>query len=79
VRREFGHCLREAEGQGATSLRARQGIDLESYVADNKTFCIYLAIAKDEAILRKHAEISGFAATKITEVKRMIDPTTAAP
>jgi len=49
---------------------------VESYVADNKTFCIYLA--KDEAIIRKHAEISGFPATKITEVKKMIDPTTAA-
>ena len=48
---------------------------VESYVADNKTFCVYLA--KDEAIIRKHAEISGFPATKITEVKRMIDPTTA--
>jgi len=48
----------------------------ESYVADDKTFCVYLA--KDEAIIRKHAEISGFPATKITEVKKMIDPTTAA-
>jgi hypothetical protein len=45
-------------------------------VADNKTFCVYLA--KDEAIIRKHAEVSGFPATKITEVKKMIDPTTAA-
>ena len=50
---------------------------IESFVADNKTFCVYLA--KDEAIIRKHAEISGFPATKITEVKKMIDPTTAAP
>jgi hypothetical protein len=49
---------------------------VESYVADNKTFCVYLA--KDEAIIRKHAEISGFPATKITEVKKTIDPTTAA-
>ena len=48
----------------------------ESYVADNKTFCVYLA--KDEAIIRKHAELSGFPATKITEVRKMIDPTTAA-
>ena len=47
---------------------------LESYVAANKTFCIYLA--KDEAIIRKHAELSGFPATKITEVRKMIDPTT---
>ena len=49
---------------------------VESFVADNKTFCVYLA--KDEAIIRKHAEISGFPATKITEVKKMIDPTTEA-
>jgi hypothetical protein len=49
---------------------------IESFVADNKTFCVYLA--KDEAIIRKHAEISGFPATKITEVKKMNDPTTAA-
>jgi len=49
---------------------------VKSYVAGDKTFCVY--IAKDEAIIRKHAEISGFPATKITEVKKMIDPTTAA-
>jgi Protein of unknown function (DUF4242) len=49
---------------------------VESYVADNKTFCVYLA--KDEVIIRKHAEVSGFPATKITEVKKMIDPTTEA-
>jgi hypothetical protein len=49
---------------------------VESFVADNKTFCVYLA--KDEAVIRKHAEISGFPATKITEVRKMIDPTTAA-
>ena len=48
---------------------------VESYVAENKTFCVYLA--NDEAIIRKHAEISGFPATKITEVKKLIDPTTA--
>ena len=47
---------------------------LESFVAENKTFCVYLA--KDEAIIRKHAEISGFPATKVTEVRKMIDPTT---
>ena len=47
---------------------------VESFVADDKTFCVYLA--KDEAVIRKHAEISGFPATKITEVRKMIDPTT---
>jgi hypothetical protein len=48
---------------------------VESFVAADKTFCVYLA--KDEAVIRKHAEISGFPANKITEIKRMIDPTTA--
>ena len=47
----------------------------ESYVADNKTFCVYLA--EDEAAIRKHAELSGFPANKITEIRRTIDPTTA--
>jgi hypothetical protein len=50
---------------------------VESYVADNKTFCVYLA--KDEDVIRKHAEISGFPASKITEIRRTIDPTTARP
>jgi hypothetical protein len=46
----------------------------ESYVAADKTFCVYLA--KDEAIIKKHSEMSGFPASKITEVRKMIDPTT---
>jgi len=37
------------------------------------TFCVYLA--KDEAIIRKHAELSGFPATKVGKVRKMIDPT----
>ena len=47
---------------------------VESYVAADKTFCVYLA--DSEATIRKHAEISGFPATKITPVRKMIDPTT---
>jgi hypothetical protein len=46
----------------------------ESYVAGDKTFCVYLA--KDEDMIRKHAEKSGFPANKITEIRKMIDPTT---
>ncbi len=49
---------------------------VESFVAADKTFCVYLA--KDEDVIRKHAEMSGFPATKITEVRKMMDPTTAA-
>ena len=45
-----------------------------SYVAGDKTFCIYLA--ESEEVIREHAEISGFPATVITEVKATIDPTT---
>lgn len=48
---------------------------VQSYVADDKTFCVYLA--KDEALIRRHAEISGFPASRITEIRRVIDPTTA--
>ena len=45
-----------------------------SYVAGDKTFCLYLA--EDEEAIREHARISGFPATVITEVKTIIDPTT---
>jgi hypothetical protein len=68
--------LREAAAKSNSVLR-QLGPDIqwvESYVAENKTFCVYLA--KDEAIIKKHAEISGFPATKVTEVRKMIDPTT---
>lgn len=70
--------LRQAAAKSNDVLR-QLGPDIqwvESYVADNKTFCMYLA--KDEAIVRRHAEISGFPATRVTAVKTMIDPTTAA-
>jgi Protein of unknown function (DUF4242) len=49
---------------------------LQSYVTDDRTYCVYLA--KDESIIRRHAEISGFPANKITEVRKIIDLTTAA-
>ena len=68
--------LRGAAAKSNGTLR-ELGPDIqwvESYVADNKTFCVYLA--KDEAIIQKHAAMSGFPATKVTEVRRMIDPTT---
>jgi uncharacterized protein DUF4242 len=69
----------QLKGAAAKSneVLAKLGPDIqwqESYVAADKTFCVYLA--KDEAVIRKHAEMSGFPATKITEVRKMIDPTT---
>jgi hypothetical protein len=46
-----------------------------SYVAGDRTFCIYLA--DSEATIRQHAELSGIPVAKITEVSQIIDPTTA--
>jgi len=46
-----------------------------SYVANNKTFCIYLA--EDEAAIHEHAKLSGFPASRITPITSIIDPTTA--
>ena len=48
---------------------------LESYVAADKTFCVYLA--ENEEAVREHAKLSGFPANKITEIGGVIDPTTA--
>jgi hypothetical protein len=45
-----------------------------SYVAENKTFCIYLA--EDEAAVKEHARLSGFPANIITPVDVILDPTT---
>jgi len=46
-----------------------------SYVAGDKTFCIYLA--DSEETIRRHAELSGIPVTKITEILQIIDPLTA--
>ena len=63
-----------ASNQAIDQIRA----DLQwvhSYVAAEKTYCIYLA--KDEATIRKHAELSGIPVSAITEVPQIIDPLTA--
>ena len=46
-----------------------------SYVAGDKTFCIYLADSEDS--IRRHADLSGIPITRITEVPQIIDPLTA--
>ena len=48
---------------------------LESYVTDDKIYCVY--IAPDEATVREHARQGGFPANRVSEVKGIIDPTTA--
>jgi hypothetical protein len=71
--------LREAAAKSNQVLRGI-GPDiqwLESFVTANKMYCMYLAT--DEALIYQHAELSGFPATKVTEIRKMIDPTSATP
>ncbi|MEE9198358.1 MAG: DUF4242 domain-containing protein [Dehalococcoidia bacterium] len=48
---------------------------LESYVTDDKVYCVY--IAPNEKMVQEHAKQGGFPANRISEVKSIIDPTTA--
>ncbi|MHB8446919.1 MAG: DUF4242 domain-containing protein [Rudaea sp.] len=48
---------------------------LQSYVTGDKIYCVY--IAPDEAMVREHARQGGFPANRVSEVKAIIDPTTA--
>jgi Protein of unknown function (DUF4242) len=61
---------RAIERAGANSIHWQH-----SYVAGDKTFCIYLAESEDA--IRRHAELSGIPVTRITEVPQIIDPLTA--
>lgn len=82
---------RDIPNAGALSAQDLQGISqkscgvlnemgpkiqwLESYVTDDKVYCVY--IAPDEAAVREHAEKGGFPANRISQVRTIIDPTTA--
>jgi len=48
---------------------------IQSYVTDNKVYCVY--IAENEKAIREHAQAGGFPANKISEIRTLIDPTTA--
>ena len=48
---------------------------VESYVTDNKIYCIY--VAPNKRLIEEHAKRGGFPANRISEVKAVIDPTTA--
>lgn len=48
---------------------------VESYVTDEKIYCVY--IAPSEALVKEHAKQGGFPANRISEVRQIIDPTTA--
>ena len=82
---------REIPGAGKLTSEQLQGISqkscdvlrklgseiqwLESYVSDDKIYCVY--IAPNEEMVREHAKQGGFPANRVSQVKRMIDPTTA--
>ncbi|HTY84680.1 MAG TPA: DUF4242 domain-containing protein [Silvibacterium sp.] len=48
---------------------------LQSYVTDDKVYCVYIAPDKDTVL--RHAQMGGFPANRVSEVRVMIDPTTA--
>ena len=82
---------REIPGAGKLSPKELQGISqkscsvlrqlgpqvqwVQSYVTDDKIYCVY--IAPDASAVRKHAEMGGFPANSVAEVRSVIDPTTA--
>lgn len=82
---------RELPGAGQLSVQDLQAISqkscgvlgamgpqiqwLQSYVTDDKIYCLY--IAPDEATVREHADRGGFPANSIARVRSVIDPTTS--
>ena len=82
---------RELPGAGKLSATELQGIAqkscgvvrnlgpqiqwVESFITDDKIYCVY--IAPNEQMIREHAQQGGFPANRVSEVKRMFDPTTA--
>lgn len=82
---------REIPGAGSLSQQELQGISqtscsvlqkmgpeiqwLESYVTGDKVYCVY--IAPNEEMIREHAKQGGFPANRVSEIKSIIDPTTA--
>lgn len=66
----------KSNGVLAEMKAERKNIQWEhTYVAGDKTFCIYMADSED--LIHEHAERSGFPATIVTPVRKMIDPVTA--
>ena len=48
---------------------------VESYVTNDRIYCVY--VAPNEQLIREHAQQGGFPASRISEIKTIIDPTTA--
>ncbi len=68
----------QAISQTSCGVLSRMGPQIQwvhSYVTDDRIYCVY--IAPDEASVRQHAEQGGFPANRISQVRSIIDPTTA--
>ncbi len=59
----------------ATQKLDRQVQWVQSYLADDKVYCVF--IAPNAEMIREHARVSGFPATRISEIRSVIDPTRA--
>ena len=73
-------ALRQAAEKSNSVLEAMQSEGKKiywehSYVASNKTFCVYRS--ENEGLIMEHAERSGFPATTITELSNLLEPLTA--
>lgn len=82
---------REIQGAGKLSAQELQGVSqtscnvlrnmgpeiqwVQSYVTGDKVYCVY--IAPNAEMIREHARQGGFPANSVSEVKSIIDPTTA--
>jgi hypothetical protein len=68
----------QAISQKSCSVLQNLGPEIQwvhSYVTDDKIYCVY--IAPNEEMVKEHAKQGGFPANRVSEVKRMIDPTSA--
>ncbi len=68
----------QAISQKSCGVLNRMGSQIQwvqSYVTDDKIYCVY--IAPNEEMVREHARQGGFPANQVSEVKTIIDPTTA--
>ena len=68
--------LQSIAQKSCTVLRSLPQVQwVESYVTDNKIYCVY--IAPDEAAVREHARQGGFPANSVSIIRGMLDPTSA--
>jgi Protein of unknown function (DUF4242) len=75
---KLSHDQLQAVSQKSCAVLSKLGPQIqwvESYVMDDRIYCVY--IAPNEELIREHARQGGFPATRISEVRAIIDPTTA--